>query len=456
MKAVSDATLARLGALADALGRLDLSLDPEASAIRDRARRLVVDYLGPRTQAPHLRRVVGLVGASGTGRSTVLNSLAGRRLAEVGARRPTTTEFLFWGGRRVPFTLDALRRGAGGTIVETLRKPPDHIALVDVPPPEASPDAAVRLLDVADGCVLVVSANRYADAWGFEVLDRVRRRRLPSVVVINRLPDGGDAEALVADLRQKLDARGLGDVAVVGIPEVSGADGLLPFEMVAALWDVLSAWGENEETRYAARLGSIEAVRDDLARLRSTLVDGNALRDDLARAVDDEFRRSTEALVAEIAAGSFAGHGDAESRDALVSAVVRYAGRAAAATLRRFEQMAPWLVEGEGALDGAAAATGEEAREAIEAWAAGRPVGLRLRGGERRMWRRFALDPEAPLSASEARVLRRSPTMHEVPKATLLSTIAAVMRVDAERFRQLIPAVGDSVDPDELVLGDLT
>jgi hypothetical protein len=456
MKAVSDATLARLDSLADALARLDLTLDPEAAQIRDRVRRLITDYLGPRTRAPHLRRVVGLVGVSGTGRSTLLNSLAGRRLAEVGPRRPTTTQFLFWGGRRLPFTLDALRRTAHGVVVETLRKPPDHIALVDVPAPEASKEMAFRLLDVADGCVLVASPNRYADAWGFDVLDRVRLRRLPSAVVINRLAAGQDGAALVADLREKLDSRGLDDVPVVGVPEVPDSDGLLPFEAVAALWDVLQGWGDDETARYAARLGSIDAARDDLAALRSSLTDGANLTQALMRGVNEEYRRETEALVAEIAAGAFAGHDNRDSRAALSAAIVRHAGRAAQATVRRWEQSAPWVLEAESGLDGAAPTTAEAASDAIDLWAAGRSVGRRMRAGERRMWRRFALDPESPLTASEARLLKRRPGMHQVPRATLVSAVTDVMAADAERFRTLISTLGAVVDPDQLVLGDLT
>lgn len=72
------------------------------------------------------------------------------------------------------------------------------------------------------------------------------------------------------------------------------------------------------------------------------------------------------------------------------------------------------------------------------------------------MWRRFALDPETPLTASEARLLKRRPGMHEVPRATLLSAIAEVMAADAERFRSLLSTLGTAGDPDELVLGELT
>ena len=456
MKAVSDATLARLDSLADALARLDLTFDPEAAEIRDRVRRLVTDYLGPRTRAPHLRRVIGLVGVSGTGRSTLLNSLAGRRLAEVGPRRPTTTQFLFWGGLRVPFTLDALRRTAPGVVVETLRKPPANIGLVDVPAPEASEEAALRFLDIADGCVLVVSANRYADAWGFDVLDRIRRRHVLSLVVINRLPDGEDGSRLVADLRQKLDSRGLDDVTVIGVPEVPDADGILPFEAVADLWDVLHRWGDDETLRYAARRGSIDAVREDLAALRASLKDGSALLQALMRSVDEEYRSETEALVEEIATGGFSGHDDRDSRAALSAAIVRHAGRAAQATVRRWEGSAPWVLGGDSGLHGAGPGTAEAAKEAIDSWASGRAVGRRMRAGERRMWRRFALDPETPLTASEARTLRRRPGMHEVPRATLVSAMTEVMAADAGRFRALVSTLGAAADPDELVLGELT
>jgi hypothetical protein len=262
--------------------------------------------------------------------------------------------------------------------------------------------------------------------------------------------------ALIADLREKLDSRGLDGVAVIGVPEVPDSDGLLPFEAVAPLWDVLQSWGDDEATRYAARLGSIDAVRDDLAALRSSLTDGVSLLEALMRGVDEEYRRETEALVVEIATGAFSGHDDRDSQAALSAAIVRHAGRAAQATIRRWEVSAPWVLEGESGLDGAAPTTAEAASEAIDAWASGRAVGRRMRAGERRMWRRFALDPEAPLTASEARLLRRRPGMHQVPRATLVSAMTKVMVTDAERFRTLISTLGAAVDPDELVLGELT
>ncbi|HUG75366.1 MAG TPA: hypothetical protein VMM81_06820, partial [Acidimicrobiia bacterium] len=227
-------------------------------------------------------------------------------------------------------------------------------------------------------------------------------------------------------------------------------------EAVAALWDVLEGWGDDETTRDAARFGSITAVRDDLAALRSSLTDGVALLQALMLSVEEEYRRETEALVDEIANGAFSGHDDRDSHAALAAAIVRHAGRAAQATVRRWEQSAPWVLEGESGFDGAAPTTAEAASEAIDSWASGRAVGRRMRAGERRMWRRFALDPGTPLTASEARLLQRRPGVHEVPRATLVSAMTAVMDADAERFRALISTLGAAVDPDELVLGEFT
>jgi hypothetical protein len=96
----------RLDALAvaaeDAEGRLPVGLIEHAREIVDRAgqrRRLSADHT-----------VVALVGATGGGKSSVFNAVAGIELARVGVRRPTTAEPLacVWGTRGVTPLLEWL------------------------------------------------------------------------------------------------------------------------------------------------------------------------------------------------------------------------------------------------------------------------------------------------------------------------------------------------------------
>ena len=60
---------------------------------------------------------------------------------------------------------------------------------------------ADTLLELADLCVFVTTATRYADRVPWDVLARAEQRRMPLVVVVNRLPPGEDATAVLADVR---------------------------------------------------------------------------------------------------------------------------------------------------------------------------------------------------------------------------------------------------------------
>src|SRR5688572_15909474 len=85
----------RLDALAAAVEEGAGRLPPELlGAARD-----VVDRAGQRRRLSAEHTVVALAGATGGGKSTLFNAVAGIELARVGLRRPTTAEPLacVWG-----------------------------------------------------------------------------------------------------------------------------------------------------------------------------------------------------------------------------------------------------------------------------------------------------------------------------------------------------------------------
>jgi len=81
-------------------------------------------------------------------------------------------------------------------------------------------EIAEELLAVADLCIFVTSAQRYADAVPWEFLGQARRRRLPILFVVNRLPDDG-VSGILADYAGHLRRRDIvqGDLSVVEIAE---------------------------------------------------------------------------------------------------------------------------------------------------------------------------------------------------------------------------------------------
>nr|WP_239471853.1 YfjP family GTPase [Streptomyces sp. NEAU-S7GS2] len=165
--------------------------------------------------------VVAIAGATGSGKSSLFNALAGANRSQVGPRRPTTAEPVacVWPGSRPG--ADGLLHRLG---VPTHRRhvPADGsselrgLILIDLPDHDSSATehrAQVdRMLELVDAVIWVVDPEKYADA----VLHERYLRPLAGYaevmfVVLNqvdRLP-GDAADQVVDDLRRLLDEDGL-------------------------------------------------------------------------------------------------------------------------------------------------------------------------------------------------------------------------------------------------------
>src|SRR5664279_5445187 len=87
-QAAGQDVIARLENVQTALVAGEGRLDPDAA----KRARDVLDRTGERLRLGADRTVVALVGATGSGKSSLFNALAGMEVAEVGVRRPTTGE----------------------------------------------------------------------------------------------------------------------------------------------------------------------------------------------------------------------------------------------------------------------------------------------------------------------------------------------------------------------------
>ncbi|BCJ73410.1 hypothetical protein CS0771_29540 [Catellatospora sp. IY07-71] len=195
----------------------------------------LIGRAGERLALSQLHTVVALAGATGTGKSSIFNALAGTTLSQTGVRRPTTGEAhaCVWGAEHAEPLLDWLgvtRRHfrAGGE--------PDlsGLVLLDLPDFDSVQVAhraeADRLLSVVDLIVWVLHPQKYADKVvhaGY--LSRFHRHRDITVVALNAvdLLSAPDAEECAADLRRLLAADGLGDLPVLATSTV-GPPGLDP------------------------------------------------------------------------------------------------------------------------------------------------------------------------------------------------------------------------------------
>jgi energy-coupling factor transporter ATP-binding protein EcfA2 len=215
------ALTARVDALAEAVRLGGDVLAPGLVAAAEE----VVARAGDRMRLPD-HTVVALAGPTGSGKSSLLNALAGAPVARVAVTRPTTSEALaLVRGEGAEPLLDwlAVRRrhdlGPGeGLVVLDL---PDHDSVVTDHRTEAE-----RLVGLVDLLVWVVDPQKYADAAVHErYLRRLSEHRDVLVVVLNQVDRLTDAEraAVHADLVRLLAEDGLAGVRVLDVSARTGA-----------------------------------------------------------------------------------------------------------------------------------------------------------------------------------------------------------------------------------------
>src|SRR6266480_847749 len=194
---------------------------PASSPAADARARQLHDHLDgfvrPRIADIDAPLLVLLLGPTGAGKSSLLNTIAGAEVSEAGVLRPTTKEAVLYAseadshrilasGRLAAIAKERLRLAAAPAGA-------DGVVVIDAPDIDSverdNRELADVLVEISDLCVFVTTATRYADLVPWEVLHRVRDRGLPLVVVLNRLPaDGQDRAAVVADATRLLGQTG--------------------------------------------------------------------------------------------------------------------------------------------------------------------------------------------------------------------------------------------------------
>jgi len=182
--------------------------NPAAEARARQLRDHLDGFVRPRVADIDAPLLVLLLGPTGAGKSSLLNTIAGAEVSKAGVLRPTTKDAVLYASEK-----DADRILAGGRLAAIgrdrlkLAAAPagaDGVAVIDAPDIDSverdNRELADVLVETSDLCVFVTTATRYADLVPWEVLGRVRERGLPLVVILNRVPsDDEDREAIVAD-----------------------------------------------------------------------------------------------------------------------------------------------------------------------------------------------------------------------------------------------------------------
>ncbi|KGN34784.1 ABC transporter [Knoellia sinensis KCTC 19936] len=199
---------------------------PEAPAAKARS---LVTKVGERTSIVGGHTVVALAGATGSGKSSLFNTLVGAEVATVGARRPTTSKPTagVWGDEPAGPLLDWLdvatrhhvetgseATGAVGSL--------DGLVLLDLPDFDSRETShhveAERILELVDVFVWVTDPQKYADArLHDDYVSALAMHDAVTIVVLNQVDRLTDEQVdqCVEDLKRLMVRDGMPGATVI-------------------------------------------------------------------------------------------------------------------------------------------------------------------------------------------------------------------------------------------------
>lgn len=295
-------------------GRLPEAMLTRLDALLERA--------GARRALSGDHTVVGLFGATGSGKSSLINALVGAEVARVHVLRPTTSEPLAvtWDAPGAAALLDWLAVRDRRTGSDPLDPRAERVILLDLPDFDSIEathrEIAERFADQVDVLVWVVDPQKYADAvLHTDFIATHARHGAVTIVVLNQIdrlaPD--DVRRVTESLRGLLAADGLGRARVLAASAATGA----------GLGDLRTAIGDLAESRTAAA----ERLAADVAGIAAELpraVDGGAARADERVLVDQVAVAAGADTVARAVGASYRGRSAAATGWPVVSWLWRF------------------------------------------------------------------------------------------------------------------------------------
>ena len=190
--------------------------------------RELIDVTSERSEVDPSWCVIGMLGGTGAGKSSLVNALSGGEVVTAGVRRPTTNEAcaVLPRGREPQELLGWL--GIGRRVEAPQGFPGDTVVvdLPDIDSVEAShAEITGRLASRVDALVVVVNPQKYADArLHDEWLARLRSSHASVTVVLTHIDTMSmpERDVIAQDLRRLLSERGVAQAEVFAVSSTTG------------------------------------------------------------------------------------------------------------------------------------------------------------------------------------------------------------------------------------------
>lgn len=308
---------AELAALGDEVEstRFDLQVGEQSHRRRIRARVLssIGTHLDARLRDLDAPLVVAVFGPTGSGKSTVTNTLAGRQISRSGVLRPTTEKAVVWCHRDDAGRVrDSALAGTGAIeVVEDDHPLLRSVIVVDTPDIDSIATGhrvqTEKVLLMADAAIAVTTPQRYADAVPWELLSDLTARGMPLRVVMNRTDrrSSGAVTDLASLLRRHKvgSVRSTDDIFTISEQRVRG-DGRVAPASVKRILSELEDLGERHAAVVAQGVeGAVARVVSDARFLARAIEDQQEAADRWLKAVEEPYRAQVEEIERQLHSG---------------------------------------------------------------------------------------------------------------------------------------------------------